>query len=427
MSSASSSRVFALVDCNNFYVSCERVFNPKLVGKPVLVLSNNDGVIVARSQEAKALGFPGGSPVYKYRDLISRHQVQVLSSNYILYGDMSHRVMQTLGRFTPEIEIYSIDEAFLDITGISPDPALYAREIKETVQQWTGIPVSVGVGPTKTLAKAANHLAKSDPELAGVLNLQNLEHLDDILAKVEVEEIWGVGRQYARMLRQRGIGNACQFKSIPDLWLRKNLTVNGLKTAMELRGISCLTLEELSPPRQAIISSRSFGKLVTSLDDLKAALATYTARAAEKLRNQESSASYLQIFLFTDPFRDEPQYSNYLTFQLPLPTDYTPDLVKYALTGLERIYKPDFRYKKAGVMLLGLVDRDNTQLSLFQEQPDTAKNQILMAAVDCINAKFGPDTIRLAAQGGKTPWKMIRSQVSPRYTTCWNEIPHARA
>lgn len=301
-------KIFALVDCNNFYVSCERVFNPKLRGKPVIVLSNNDGCAVARSEEAKSIGVPMGAPVFMYQDLFRRHKVEMLSSNYTLYGDMSHRVMSTLSRFTPSMENYSIDEAFLDLSGFDhTNLTEYAKEIQATVKRWTGIPVSIGIAPSKTLAKIANKLAKKNPMCKGVLDITNHPRLDDFLQSINLEDVWGVGRQYTKLLMRNRILTALDLKNASDFWVKKHMTIVGLRMVLELRGISCIELDELNEPKQEIIRSRSFGKSVTDLQELKEAVAFHTTRAAEKLREQHSIASYISAFIETNRFKiDEP-------------------------------------------------------------------------------------------------------------------------
>lgn len=419
--------LFALVDCNNFYVSCERVFNPKLAGKPVLVLGNNDGIVVARSNEAKALGIPMGAPAFKYRDLIRRHDVQVFSSNYALYGDMSQRVMETLQQFSPEVEVYSIDEAFLSLMGFNTqDLAEYGRRIRATVKQWTGLPVSVGVAETKTLAKIANHHAKRSVESAGVFDLTTWPDRDSLLAGVPVEDVWGIGPAHARRLNRYGITTALALRSADDHWIRKQMGVVGLRTVQELRGLSCLPLEQCPPPKQGITCSRSFGRPVTTLAEMREAVAAYTARAAEKLRGEQLSASALTVFLTTNPFKDEPQYSNALTLRLPVATDATPELLRVALKGIEAIYRDDFRYKKAGVMLLGLVPVGQVQANLF-DQADRARSTRLMKAVDSLNARDGADTVRFAVSGLIQQWRTQFARRSPSFTTNWRDLPVARA
>ncbi|MFQ5787466.1 MAG: Y-family DNA polymerase [Thermodesulfobacteriota bacterium] len=423
----SNHQIFTLVDCNNFYCSCERAFNPKLEDKPLIVLSNNDGCAVARSEEAKRF-VPMGAPVFQYEHVIRKHDIQVLSSNYSLYADMSHRVIEALSRFAPELEIYSIDESFLSLRGFTNvDLTDYGKKIRSTVKKWTGIPVSIGIGPTKTLAKIANKLAKKNPMCQGVFNIINHPRTDDFLDSVNVEDVWGVGWQYTKLLKKHGISTALKLKDTHDEWIRKHMTVQGLRTVWELRGTSCIELEDVPPDKKEIVSSRSFGKPVEKLKDLEEAVATYMTRAAEKLRSQNSIASFVSVFFGTNRFKeDEPQYSNIITGKLQIPTDYTPELINRAHIILNKIYKTGYRYKKAGVMLGGIVPSDEVQLSLL-EKTNHRRNDRLMKAVDSINAEWGSDTIKYAASGVGRSWRMRRSRVSPRYTTSWNEIPVVKA
>jgi len=414
--------LFALVDCNNFYVSCERVFNPKLAGKPVLVLGNNDGIVVARSNEAKALGIPMGAPAFKFHRLIHQHDVQVFSSNYALYGDMSQRVMETQQQFSPEAEVYSIDEAFLNLSGFeSRNFTDYGWQIRTTVKQWTGLPVSVGIAETKTLAKVANHHAKRSSELAGVCDLTAGPDRDGLLAKVPVEEVWGIGPNYARMLTRHGISTALALRNADDHWIRKQMGVVGLRTVQELRGISCLPMEECPPPKQGITCSRSFGRPVTTLAEMREAVAAYTARAAEKLRGEQLAASALTVFLTTNTFKDGPQYSNAVTLRLPVATDATPELLGVALKGIEAIYREGFQYKKAGMMLLELVPLSQVQGNLF-DQADRARSAQLMRVIDRLNACGGADTVRFAASGLTQRWRARFAKRSRAYTTNWHEL-----
>lgn len=417
--------LFALVDCNNFYVSCERVFNPKLEGKPVIVLSNNDGCVIARSEEAKSLGIKMGQPAFQSEQLFKKHGVLVFSSNYSLYGDMSDRVMETLEQFTSDIEVYSIDEAFLVLPYNNCDEITdYARKIRQTVKKWTGIPVSIGIGPTKTLAKIASKIGKKNPALNGVLNIADHARIDEILDKVPVGDIWGVGPRYEAFLKRHGINTAFQFKNAHDAWVKKNMTVMGLRTVMELRGVPCFSLEEMPVPKKGIMSSRSFGRPVESLDELKEALATYAACAAEKLRSQHSAATILHVFLMTNRFKkNEPQYYSSSTTILPIASSYTPELIRFAQEQLGKIYKPGFRYKKIGVFLAEIVSQDRIQLNLLSLDYPHERNKTLMQLVDKINRRLGPDTVRFAAEGMKKEWHMRRRLLSPRYTTKWSEIP----
>jgi DNA polymerase V len=420
---------FALVDCNNFYASCERVFAPGLIGRPVVVLSNNDGCVIARSAEAKAVGVPMGKPAFQCRELFARHGVAVFSSNYALYGDMSARVMTTLARFAPAMEIYSIDEAFLDLTGLPGGPAAQARRIQETVVRWTGIPVSIGIGPTKTLAKLANRAAKTRPECAGVLDFTAHPDPEALLESVAVGDVWGIGPRHAAMLAGRGVVSARQFRDLPREFVRKRMTVQGVHTLLELRGMSCLNLEKAPPPPHSLMTSRSFGRAVTTLDELREALADYVSRAAARLRARGLLASGVQAFVQT--YADatgRPPYANAAFAAPTAPTAHTTTLITLAERALEGIFRPGHRYKKAGVILLGLESRAGCQLSLLAPPPtEAARGERLMAALDAVNAKWGLGTLQHAACGLKKPWAMRQEKRSPRYTTVWDELPVARA
>jgi len=418
-------KIFALVDCNNFYASCERVFNPRLEGKPVVVLSNNDGCVIARSEETKALGIKMGQPAFKSEKLFKKHGILVYSSNYALYGDMSDRVMETLRQFARDMEIYSIDEAFLSLPYTTPEQMTdYAREIRKTVKKWTGIPVSIGIGPTKTLAKVASKIAKKYARFKGVFNITDHEKTDQILEKFPVGDIWGVGPRYEAFLKRHGIKNALQLKRAHDAWVKKHLTVMGLRTVMELRGVPCFSLEQMPAARKGIMSSRSFGRPVESLDELKEALATYTAIAAEKLRSQHSAATILHVFLMTNRFKkNEPQYYSSSTTILPVASSYTPELIRFACEQLEKIYKPGYRYKKIGVFLAEIVSQDRIQLNLLSLDYPHERNKTLMQVVDKMNQRLGPGTVQFGAEGTRKEWHMRRKLLSPRYTTQWSEIP----
>jgi DNA polymerase V len=429
--------VFALADANNFYASCERVFAPDLEGRPVVVLSNRDGCIIARSNEAKALGIKMGQPLFECQPLIKKHRVAVLSSNYTLYGDLSRRVMAVLAQFTPELEVFSIDEAFLSFAGIAAarDRASYARQIRQRVRQWTGIPLSIGVAPTKTLSKIANARAKKDPALAGVLDITDYSpaELDALLGTVAVEDVWGIGSHKAAYLTQHGYHTALDLKAASDGWIKKHLTITTLRTVYELRGISCLPLELAPPPKKAIARAKAFGRPVESLEELTEAVAAYLARAAEKLRAQRQKAGQLEIFVQTSHFReDEPRYASAIAMRLPTPTSYTPQLLHYARHLLTKIYRPGYRYAKAGVLLTDFARDDHLQLQLLagsaSEQLAThAREKKLMAALDAINHKWGRESVRAGASGLAREWQSRPTNVSPRYTTRWAELLTVRA
>jgi DNA polymerase V len=419
--------VYALVDCNSFYASCERVFRPELTDRPVVVLSNNDGCIVARSAEAKALGIPMGQPVFQCESLLRRHDVAVFSSNYALYGDMSARVMDTLAAFSPAMEVYSIDEAFLDLAG-TPDAVALARRMRETVRRFTGIPVSVGIGPTKTLAKLANRLAKKDASLGGVMNLCGRADMDDVLAGAAVEDVWGIGRRHAAWLRGCGAATALDFSRLPREMVRRKMTVTGLATLLELQGVSCLDLEMAPAPPKSVVASRSFGHPVTQVGEMREAVAFHAVRAAGRLRGRGCVAGNILVFVQTNRFiAGEPQYAVSDTAAFAAPTADTREIIRLGLAVLERIFKPQFRYKKAGVMLFGVEPAASRRGSLLEAPADAARSRALMQVVDAVNARHGRDAVTFAASGVARPWRMRQAHRSPRYTTVWDEIPVVRA
>ncbi|HQP31779.1 MAG TPA: Y-family DNA polymerase [Deltaproteobacteria bacterium] len=414
-------RLFALVDCNNFYVSCERVFNPTLSGVPVVVLSNNDGCIVARSNEAKALGIKMGEPFFKCRHILERHHARVFSSNYALYADMSRRVMEVLAGYDPCLEVYSIDEAFLSLEGIQ-NPAEYARGIRDTIRRWTGIPVSIGIGATKTLAKAAAKLAK---RRGGVCELG--ADTDDLLGTLDVGDVWGIGWRHMHVLKRHGVATALDLKSLPDAWVRKRLSITGLRTVWELRGYACLPADAALGPKQTITCSRLFGRTVRDLGEIRQALAVYVARAAEKLRGQGAAAAFIEVHLVEDEFRDGRFTGFAASRELAEPTAYTPELIRQAGLLLERIFRPGRVYRKVGVTFAGLTPRFRVQANLFEREADPERGDRLMRAVDHINARWGADTLIYAAGGVVRPWRMRRERMSRRFTTAWDELPVAKA
>lgn len=419
--------IFALVDCNNFYASCERVFNPRLEGKPIVVLSNNDGCVVARSNEAKALGIGMGVPEFQIRPMLRAHHVQVFSSNYTLYGDLSQRVMETLEQFCPDLEVYSIDEAFLSLVGFERRNLTdYGQQIRQTVKQWTGIPVSVGIAETKTLAKIANRVAKRTPDMGGVCDLLACPDRDALLGRIAVEDVWGIGPNHAHMLTQHGITTALQLRRVDDQWIRKRMGIVGLRLVMELRGVSCLDLEQCPAPKQSLTCSRAFGKLISTLGEMEEAVSVYTSRVAEKLRRERLAATVLTVCLTTNEFKEGPQYSNALTLNLSVVTDTTSDLIKSALHGIRAIYRDGYLYKKAGVMLTGLVPVSQTQADLFDDR-DRRKSKRLMSALDAINDRWGADTLHYASSGISKPWKTQFHRRSPAYTTDWDALPVVNA
>ena len=419
-------KLFALIDCNNFYVSCERVFNPSLDKKPVVVLSNNDGCIIARSNEAKAMGIRMGQPVFKCRDLISRFQVRVFSSNYSLYGDISRRVMDVLFHFSPDIEVYSIDEAFMSLDGIpAGDLTDYALKIRRIVKKWVGVPVSIGIGPSKTLAKAAAHVAKKTPHYEGVFDITPCA--ESILSGIDIEDVWGIGRRYSRFLRRYGIDTALDLRDADDLWVKKHMKTPGLRTVMELRGTSCIPLDQARDSKKTISCSRSFGRKVTSIDELREASAAYVSRAAQKLRAQKSAASFIELILIEFPFNQGFPATRTASMDIPVATAYTPELISYAKTLLERVYKSGPAYRKVGIMLAGIVPRGRVQSNLFHPCLEGPKEHALMETIDAINARWGRGTIAYAASGFERPWWMRQTKRSPRFTTSWKELPLVKA
>jgi DNA polymerase V len=423
---------FALVDVNNFYVSCERVFNPALRDRPVVVLSNNDGCAVARSNEVKALGVKMAAPWFLMQDLARKHNIVALSSNYTLYADMSNRVMNVLRQYSPRIEVYSIDESFLSLNGIAgmwPSMTDMGQTIRRQVQTWTGLPVCVGMGPTKTLAKLANHIAKKQAPFAGVCDLNSLPatQADEIFAAIEVGEVWGVGRRLSEQLAQLRIKSVADLRAAPVKAIRDRFGVVMERTCNELRGISCLAMEEIAPPRKQIVSSRSYGERVSTLREIEESVSMYMARATEKLRGQNSSCGAVHVFVETDRFKvDEPQYNNGRTVPLPEPTDDLRVLTTAALWGLKKIFRPEFKYKKAGVMLMDLNDGQASQATLFDSGVSRMSSAPLMAALDSINKRYGRDTLHLGSAAGPQRWAAKFESVTPHYTTDWNELPTAR-
>ena len=422
--------VFALVDCNNFYASCEKLFDPKLASKPVVVLSNNDGCVVARSAEVKALGIPMGVPWFKIQKEAKQYGIVAFSSNYALYADMSNRVVEVLGQFTPNLEVYSIDESFIDLSGFNRDLVEYGQAIRQRIQQWLGLAVCVGIAPSKTLAKLANHCAKKGlAGSGGVCDFTTMteSQLSQLFARIDVGEVWGVGRKIETRLADLSITTVLQLREADTELIRSKFSVALERTVRELRGVSCLDLEEVAPDKQQIMCSRSFGQYVYDRDQLEEVVASYVARAAEKLRKQASLAGALMVFIRTNPFNPkEPQYQRSVTIPLPEATSDTRVLVMWALKGLKRIYRPGFAYQKAGVMLSELRPKAMAQASLFVD-PETDRGQRLMATLDVINQRWGRGTLRSAAEGMEKPWQMRRQRLSPSYTTDWNGLPMAIA
>ena len=422
--------MIGLVDANNFYVSCQRSFDPLLMGRAVVVLSNNDGCVIARSNEAKALGIKMGVPYFQLQELRQQHDIKIFSSNYTLYGDMSARIMATLGRFVEDVEVYSIDEAFLNLTGyesLYPDLTILASNIRSTVLQWTRVPVSVGIAPTKTLCKVANYFAKRQPQYDGILLLNTDAKITDALADFDVSELWGIGWRYAGMLKRNGIRTASQFRDLPDDWIDAKLTVNGLRLAYELRGMPCKLMELETAPKKAICTAPSFGRLIPDQDTIRQAIATHVSRATEKLRKQGSAAGTMTVFLHTNRHKRSPngelakQYYNSRTVELPHPTASTSELVSYAVAAMDSIYQFGYAYQKVGVILSGLVPTGHRQGDVFTSGPDERIVK-LSAVIDKINYRHGRDKVRVAGAGYDPSWHHKQQCMSPRYTTQWKEI-----
>ncbi len=409
--------MLALVDANNFFVSCEKVFNPKLDKKPVVVLSGNDGCIVARSQEAKALGIPMGAPAFEYKELFKKYGVVALSSNFALYLDMSRRLMQIIRTFAPACEVYSVDEAFILLDGMTEaDILALCAKMRQQILQWTGLPVSIGIAQTKTLAKVANHHAKKQ----GVFLLTE-EKRKSCLEAFAVHELWGIGRRLAERLQKKEVYNAWALASCNDTWLKKELSVVGLRLAWELRGKACLELDEVEDPKKSISTAKAFDKPIESLDALSAILADYTAYVAEKLRRQQSLASYLVVSLSTNRHADEPQHIQDVSCVLPVPTDYTPTLIESAKAALKSIYKPGYSYKRVGITLGNFVGQGAHPLDLFSKsaQGNRQKESKAMKVLDSINEKWGKKTLYFASQ---EPRRVRKEFCTPRYTTSWDEL-----
>ncbi len=427
--------VYALVDCNNFYASCERVFDPKLDGKPVAVLSNNDGCAIAASNEAKAMGVTIGMPWFEVRRLSKSYNKEIIcvSSNFALYEDFSIRVKKVLSQFTPRIENYSIDESFLDITEFTlKNMTDYGKEIRQRVLQWTGIPVSVGIGPTKTLAKIANKMAKKHKKLGGALDVTQYDErdIDRILHHVDVGSVWGVGRAHSRRLNDIGVTTAKHLKYMDLEWVQKKMTIVGVKMVRELRGEACIDFDDVVDPKKGIASTRTFGHYIERQEELIEAVSMYAGRAAEKLRSQNSVARRVTVFVNTNFYDSRyPVYSNVHTKKLVVPSSDTSVLVRAAQEVLRQIYLPGYMYNKAGVILTEIMPEDRAPLDLFEGiHPNIKRRRMaLMKTVDEVNKKWGRGTVHLAAQGVDNVWKMKRNLLTPRYTTQWLELPIVKA
>jgi len=422
-------RAIALVDCNNFYVSCERLFQPGLEGKPVVVLSNNDGCVVSRSQEVKDLGLKMAVPWFQLKDLARQHGIIARSSNYSLYADISSRVMALLSRFSPSQEVYSIDESFLDLTGIPADHTAYGREIRRAIRQYVGIPVCVGIASSKTLAKLANHVAKKNPRYDGVCDLNGMTatEQDDLFAAIDVGEVWGVGRRSVGNLREMGIDTVLDLKRAPAKRLRAKFSVVFERIVAELNGTVCLEFEQVAPAKQQIICSRSFGTLTSHLPDMEQAVIAYTTRATEKLRQQHSLASGIQVYIRTNPHREQdPQHQQSILVPLPEPSDDTRLFCRAALHGLNRIYRGGYAYQKAGITLTEIIPASSRPRTLFDDVSGREKSHALMETLDRINRSMGSGTIKFLGEGTDKLWAMRRQNVSKRYTTEWDELAICR-
>jgi len=416
----------ALVDCNSFYVSCERLFNPSIAKKPVVVLSNNDGCVISRSAEAKILGIKMGEPYFKVEKIVKKNDVKIFSSNYSLYGDISRRVMRTLKQFSSEIEIYSIDEAFLNLSSIKHENLLeYGYQIKKTVLKWTGIPTSIGIATTKTLSKAANHIAKKD--LSGVVNLINKKKIEEILKQIRINDVWGVGKQLTKFYIKNGLNTAYDLRNISTNWIKKNTNVLGSRTVMELQGIPCISLDSHEKKRKNCCVSRSFGRKVTKLEELKESITTHCLNAAEKIRNDNQTTKKITVFIRTSPFQKKNHYyANAKNIDLPIRTNDSIELIKQGLIGLKYIYKKGYRYQKSGIILSELKDITVYKKNLFSEILNEDKRTSLMKAIDRTNFKYGRNVLSIAQAGLKKKRNIKRQHSSKIDTACFELLPSVR-
>ena len=414
--------MFALVDCNNFYASCERVFNPNLQGKPLAILSNNDGCVIARSDEAKSLGLPMGAPAFKYKTFFRDHKVHVYSSNYPLYGDMSRRVMRILERFTPDVEVYSIDEAFLKFEGFENyDLETYGHEIRTTILKWTGIPTCVGIAPTKALSKIANKIARKFPkETGGVYIIDtDLKRLK-ALKWTPIEKVWGIGHSLHKHLIKNQCNTAYDFVQLSDLWVRQSFSITQWKLKKDLEGISKIKMEQIKNKR-AIATTRSFETTLTDLTDIKERISTFASSCAEKLRRQNSNCHMVIVFLKSNRFKiQSKQYRASTIVSIPFPTDSTLVISANAIKAIESIFKEGIQYKKAGVILTGIAPSYNRQLQMFDHEDP--RHRPLMSAIDRLNNKYSTKKLKLANQDLKRTWKMRQAHLSPGYTTNLKDI-----
>jgi len=412
----------ALVDCNSFYVSCERLFNPSINKKPVVVLSSNDGCVISRSVEAKALGIKMGEPYFKVKKIVKENDVKTFSTNFALYGDMSRRVMKTLKQFSPQMEIYSIDEAFLDLSSIKNENLLkHSYKIRKTILKWTGIPTSIGIATTKTLSKAANYIAKK--EKSGVIDLVNSKQTDALLSEIKINDVWGVGRQLTKFYIKNGINTAYDLKNTHNGWIKKNTNVFGSRTAMELKGIPCVQLEPHQEKRKNCSVSRSFGTKVTNLEDLNEAITTHCLNAAEKIRLDKQTVKKITVFIRTSPFQKKNYYANSQDIDLPIRTNDSIILIKQALNALENIYKKGYQYQKTGIIFSGLKDTDIYNKNLFSKINNEEKRIRLMKAIDYTNIKYGRHALSIAQAGFKKKWNTKKRYSSKIDTACFSFLP----
>ena len=411
--------MIALVDCNNFYASCERIFRPHLAKKPVAVLSNNDGCVIARSNESKSLGLKIGEPIFKKRHLVDRHNIHLFSSNFALYGDISKRVFDIVARDVPAYEIYSIDEAFLDFSGIK-DPYNYAIDLRDKVRRWTGVPISIGISYTKTLSKVAGHIAKKSDD--GVCYLKDKSQISDILGKLPLDEIWGVGVRYAIKLKKYGIHTASDLLECDETWVRKMMNVVGLRMVRELKCIPHFNLEEDRSMKKSICTSRSFSVEVKEYSRMSEYVSMFASRCSEKLRSEQACARSISVFMYTNRFRPRArQYSGYFSMDFHTASSDAITVTKLAIECLKKIFKSGYSYKKAGVTLSGIVPRNQVQLSLF-DSSDRKKSDKLMETMDAINGNMGRDILKLSSSGINNKWKIGKERLSPCYTTRWSDI-----
>jgi len=412
----------ALIDCNSFYVSCERLFNPKIINKPVVVLSNNDGCVISRSTEAKKIGIKMGEPYFKVKDLVKKNDVQIFSSNYALYGDISRRVMKVIKEFSDKMEIYSIDEAFISLSFVENQRLNeYGKEIRERILKWTGIPTSIGIANTKTLSKVANHIAKKNK--TGVIVLDKEKDIDEELKKFDISNIWGVGKQLSKLYIKNNIDTAYKLKNISNTWVKKNTNVLGAKTVMELRGVPCVELQTVESKRKSCCVSRSFGKKVENIEKLKESITTHCLSAAEKIRGDDQVTKSVTVSIRTSPFdRHREYYSNSITVDLPIATNNSIELIKAAIEGLMAIYKYGYFYQKSGITLSNLNDAGKEEFNLLAPLLET-KSKSLMKAIDSTNIKYGRNSISIAQAGVSNTWKMRREHFSKIDTASFDSLP----